>query len=85
MSEAMEGVTAEAEGAPGAHQGEGEPQGYGDGGAGGGETYELDIVGVPKHGGAYVLYDIFGNNFEVSSKYVPPIRPIGRGAYGIVW
>jgi hypothetical protein len=23
--------------------------------------------------------------FEVSSKYVPPIRPIGRGAYGIVW
>jgi hypothetical protein len=37
------------------------------------------------HGGRYVLYNVYGNLFEVSSKYAPPIRPIGRGAYGIVW
>jgi mitogen-activated protein kinase 1/3 len=37
------------------------------------------------HGGRYVLYNVYGNFFEVSSKYAPPIRPIGRGAYGIVW
>ncbi|BFG31780.1 hypothetical protein CerSpe_180540 [Prunus speciosa] len=36
------------------------------------------------HGGRYAQYNVFGNLFEVSSKYVPPIRPIGRGAYGIV-
>ncbi|MCO5592525.1 hypothetical protein L7F22_046528, partial [Adiantum nelumboides] len=42
------------------------------------------IKGVPTHGGNYTLYNIFGNLFEVTSKYVPPIRPIGRGAYGIV-
>ncbi|KAL2642356.1 hypothetical protein R1flu_009943 [Riccia fluitans] len=45
---------------------------------------EGNITGVPTHGGQYTLYNIFGNLFEVSSKYVPPIRPIGRGAYGIV-
>jgi mitogen-activated protein kinase 1/3 len=37
------------------------------------------------HGGRYLLYDIFGNKFEVTNKYQPPIMPIGRGAYGIVW
>jgi mitogen-activated protein kinase 1/3 len=31
-----------------------------------------------------VLYNVYGNLFEVASKYAPPIRPIGRGAYGIV-
>nr|BAM13294.1 MAP kinase 5 [Oryza punctata] len=36
------------------------------------------------HGGRYLLYDIFGNQFEVTNKYQPPIMPIGRGAYGIV-
>ncbi|CAI0444733.1 unnamed protein product [Linum tenue] len=50
----------------------------GGGGSGG------KIKGVPTHGGRYVQYNVHGNLFEVSSKYVPPIRPIGRGAYGIV-
>lgn len=44
-----------------------------------------NIKGVLIHGGKYVQYNVYGNLFEVSSKYVPPIRPIGRGAYGIVW
>lgn len=44
-----------------------------------------NIIGVHTYGGQYIQYNIFGNLFEVSSKYVPPIRPIGRGAYGIVW
>ncbi|KAL3609866.1 hypothetical protein D5086_000886 [Populus alba] len=42
------------------------------------------IKGLLTHGGRYVQYNVYGNLFEVSSKYVPPIRPIGRGAYGIV-
>eukprot|EP00252_Welwitschia_mirabilis_P022696 TRINITY_DN6222_c0_g3_i1.p1 TRINITY_DN6222_c0_g3~~TRINITY_DN6222_c0_g3_i1.p1 ORF type:complete len:378 (+),score=57.65 TRINITY_DN6222_c0_g3_i1:500-1633(+) len=42
------------------------------------------IKGVLTHGGKYCLYNIFGNQFEIPVKYVPPIRPIGRGAYGIV-
>ncbi|ESR52727.1 mitogen-activated protein kinase 4 [Citrus sinensis] len=42
------------------------------------------VKGVLTHGGKYVQYNVYGNLFEVSSKYVPPIRPIGRGAYGIV-
>ncbi|KAI4311474.1 hypothetical protein MLD38_036367 [Melastoma candidum] len=42
------------------------------------------IEGMPTHGGRYVLYNVYGNLFEVSPKYVPPIRPIGRGAYGLV-
>ncbi|CAN6713061.1 unnamed protein product [Malus baccata var. baccata] len=42
------------------------------------------IKRVLTHGGRYAQYNVFGNLFEVSSKYVPPIRPIGRGAYGIV-
>jgi mitogen-activated protein kinase 1/3 len=40
--------------------------------------------GVATHGGSYVQYNVYGNLFEVSRKYVPPLRPIGRGAYGIV-
>lgn len=46
-----------------------------------------DIDSVKKvftHKGRYVQYSLYGNLFEVSSKYVPPLRPIGRGAYGIV-
>lgn len=43
------------------------------------------VKGVPTHGGRYVQYNVYGNLFEVSRKYVPPIRPVGRGAYGIVW
>ncbi|KAE8657304.1 Mitogen-activated protein kinase-like protein MMK2 [Hibiscus syriacus] len=42
------------------------------------------VKGVQTHGGKYVHYNVHGNLFEVSSKYVPPIRPIGRGANGIV-
>ena len=44
-----------------------------------------NIKGIPTHGGRYVQYNVYGNLFEVSRKYVPPIRPVGRGAYGIVW
>ncbi|KAL9662526.1 hypothetical protein QQ045_027359 [Rhodiola kirilowii] len=43
------------------------------------------IRGELTHGGRYVRYNLFGNLFEVSRKYVPPIRPVGRGAYGLVW
>ncbi|XP_052192111.1 mitogen-activated protein kinase homolog MMK2 isoform X1 [Diospyros lotus] len=43
-----------------------------------------NIRGIPTHGGRYVQYNVYGNHFEVSRKYVPPIRPVGRGAYGIV-
>ncbi|GAB2291035.1 Mitogen-activated protein kinase 11 [Dionaea muscipula] len=42
------------------------------------------IKGILTHGGRYVQYNLYGNLFEVSRKYVPPIRPVGRGAYGIV-
>ncbi|XP_002976336.2 mitogen-activated protein kinase 4b [Selaginella moellendorffii] len=45
---------------------------------------EGNFTGVLVHSGRYVQYNIFGNLFEVTAKYVPPIRPIGRGAYGIV-
>ncbi len=62
-----------------------------DGGGGGNSVMETTeesgscISGVSTHDGQYTQYNIFGNSFEVSAKYVPPIRPIGRGAYGIVW
>lgn len=42
------------------------------------------ISGVVTHGGRYARYNLYGNLFEVSSKYVPPLRPLGRGAYGLV-
>ncbi|KVH94584.1 Mitogen-activated protein (MAP) kinase, conserved site-containing protein [Cynara cardunculus var. scolymus] len=42
------------------------------------------LKGVPAYGGKYIHYSVLGNLFEVSSKYVPPIQPVGRGAYGIV-
>ncbi|CAF2042858.1 mitogen-activated protein kinase 5 [Brassica rapa] len=45
---------------------------------------ENNIKGVLVHGGRYFQYNVYGNMFEVSNKYVPPIRPIGRGAYGFV-
>ncbi|XP_004298829.1 PREDICTED: mitogen-activated protein kinase 4-like [Fragaria vesca subsp. vesca] len=45
---------------------------------------DCKIKRVLTHNGRYAQYNVFGNLFEVSSKYVPPIRPIGRGAYGIV-
>ncbi|CAH2071177.1 unnamed protein product [Thlaspi arvense] len=48
------------------------------------DSDEKNIKGVLVHGGRYIQYNVYGNMFEVSNKYVPPIRPIGRGAYGFV-
>lgn len=42
------------------------------------------IGGVFTHGGKFAQYNIFGNLFDVTAKYQPPIEPISRGAYGIV-
>ncbi|KAH0450438.1 hypothetical protein IEQ34_021130 [Dendrobium chrysotoxum] len=42
------------------------------------------IQATLSHGGRFIQYNIFGNVFEVTSKYKPPIMPIGKGAYGIV-
>ncbi|CAI0548546.1 unnamed protein product [Linum tenue] len=52
---------------------------HSNGGGGGGQC-----PAVPSHGGQFVQYNIFGNQFEITPKYRPPIMPIGRGAYGIV-
>uniref|UniRef100_A0A9I9DNA6 Mitogen-activated protein kinase n=1 Tax=Cucumis melo TaxID=3656 RepID=A0A9I9DNA6_CUCME len=49
-----------------------------------GQNNPADFPALPTHGGQYVQYNIFGNPFEITSKYRPPIMPIGRGAYGIV-
>lgn len=48
----------------------------------------MGIENIPatlSHGGRFIQYNIFGNIFEVTAKYKPPIMPIGKGAYGIVW
>ena len=42
-------------------------------------------MGIGMEEGRYVRFNILGNPFDVYSKYVPPIHPVGRGAYGIVW
>ncbi|PKU68267.1 Mitogen-activated protein kinase 6 [Dendrobium catenatum] len=42
------------------------------------------IQATLSYGGRFIQYNIFGNVFEVTSKYEPPIMPIGKGAYGIV-
>ncbi|KAH9603928.1 hypothetical protein KSS87_018012 [Heliosperma pusillum] len=44
----------------------------------------IKIQGIPTYNGNYLLYNVLGNVFEVSSNYIPPIQPVGRGAYGIV-
>ena len=44
-----------------------------------------DFPAIRIHGGLFIQYSIFGNLFEMTSKYRPPIMSIGRGAYGIVW
>lgn len=44
-----------------------------------------NIPAMLSHGGRFIQYNIFGNIFEVTAKYKPPIMPIGKGAYGIVW
>lgn len=43
------------------------------------------IPATPSHGGRFIQYNIFGNIFEITAKYNPPVMPIGKGAYGIVW
>ncbi|KAK1322384.1 hypothetical protein QJS10_CPA03g00750 [Acorus calamus] len=43
-----------------------------------------NITATLSHGGRFIQYNIFGNIFEVTAKYKPPIMPIGKGAYGIV-
>ncbi|CAN4076958.1 unnamed protein product [Withania somnifera] len=43
-----------------------------------------NIPSTLSHGGRFIQYNIFGNIFEVTAKYKPPIMPIGKGAYGIV-
>uniref|UniRef100_A0A2N9H0C2 Mitogen-activated protein kinase n=1 Tax=Fagus sylvatica TaxID=28930 RepID=A0A2N9H0C2_FAGSY len=48
------------------------------------EAMENETTGIPTYDGKYVQYNILGNLFEVSGNYVPPIQPVGRGAYGIV-
>lgn len=44
----------------------------------------MGIKGFPTHGGKFVQYSVHGNLFEVTSKYTPPIQPVGSGAYGVV-
>lgn len=51
----------------------------------GSASADCHVKGVLTHGGRYVRYNVYGNLFEVSTKYVPPLRPVGRGASGIVW
>ncbi|XP_010260161.1 PREDICTED: mitogen-activated protein kinase 3-like [Nelumbo nucifera] len=46
--------------------------------------YSSDFPAFPTHDGRFIQYNIFGNLFEITAKYRPPIMPIGRGAYGIV-
>ncbi|TVU47460.1 hypothetical protein EJB05_07063 [Eragrostis curvula] len=43
-----------------------------------------DFPATLTHGGKFKQFNIFGNLFEITAKYQPPIMPIGRGAYGIV-
>lgn len=50
-----------------------------------GGSQTSDFPAVQTYGGQFVQYNIFGNLFEITAKYRPPIMPIGRGAYGIVW
>lgn len=44
-----------------------------------------NIPATLSHGGRFIQFSILGNVFEVTSKYKPPIMPIGKGGYGIVW
>ncbi|XP_051153004.1 mitogen-activated protein kinase homolog NTF6-like [Andrographis paniculata] len=44
----------------------------------------VQLEGSPVHGGKFVQYNVLGSLFEIPSKYIPPIAPLGRGAYGLV-
>eukprot|EP01018_Ginkgo_biloba_P013244 Gb_15256 [translate_table: standard] len=46
--------------------------------------YDGNIYGIPSYDGRFMQYNIFGNVFEVTAKYIPPFYPIGKGANGIV-
>lgn len=46
---------------------------------------KMEDGGILTYNGRYVMHNVLGNIFDLSSKYIPPIQPIGRGAYGIVW
>ncbi|GAB4825859.1 Mitogen-activated protein kinase ntf4 [Ancistrocladus abbreviatus] len=48
------------------------------------QQQQINIPATLSHGGRFIQYNIFGNIFEVTAKYKPPIMPIGKGAYGIV-
>ncbi|KAL9268756.1 Mitogen-activated protein kinase 6-like protein [Drosera capensis] len=48
------------------------------------QQQQVNIPATLSHGGRFIQYNIFGNIFEVTVKYRPPIMPIGKGAYGIV-
>ncbi|EPS64079.1 hypothetical protein M569_10702, partial [Genlisea aurea] len=44
----------------------------------------IEATGVHVQGGKFIQYNVLGHIFEVPAKYIPPIAPIGRGAYGLV-
>ncbi|KAK3206119.1 hypothetical protein Dsin_020165 [Dipteronia sinensis] len=48
------------------------------------ESMTVEENGITIFGGRFVQYNMLGNLFLVTSKYIPPIQPVGRGAYGIV-
>ncbi|KAL3583280.1 hypothetical protein D5086_014341 [Populus alba] len=77
------GSTADTEMSDAPQQEQAPPQAMGGGGGGGGGGME-NIPATLSHGGRFIQYNIFGNIFEVTAKYKPPIMPIGKGAYGIV-
>jgi len=49
------------------------------------ESEKANSKGTLIHDGKYIQYNVLGNIFEVYSNYIPPLQPVGRGAYGIVW
>ncbi|GAU14624.1 hypothetical protein TSUD_96880 [Trifolium subterraneum] len=48
------------------------------------ESEKTKAKGTLIHDGKYIQYNVLGNIFEVTSNYIPPLQPVGRGAYGIV-
>jgi hypothetical protein len=39
-------------------------------------TPRMEFMPTITHGGRYLQYNIFGNPFEITAKYHPPIMPI---------
>jgi hypothetical protein len=50
-----------------------------------GSEAEAGVRGVFTHKGRFIQYNLLGFLFDVTAKFRPPIKPISRGAYGIVW